>query len=222
MAKVNILFNGTDYLIDEAALEQASTELKTHLSSAMNGSGATINFGGVSYNVDSTKLSNATNNFVSHLGTISGSGSKVIINGVEYSVDSAKVSDAISEMETVFSQFVENFVSENLVVGDSVSGGGTVRLSSVGYRGGRKPILHENSVIEVVIDGITIICPLDGVKIADAYTVIGSYHDFKIQIGEWRINAQTGLYAPKVIVPDNATSVAYKYPSVDETIEATE
>ena len=222
MAQVNIFFNGTSYLIDEAAFSAATAELQSHLLTVMNGSGATINFGGVSYNVDSTKLSNATNNFVSHLGTISGSGSKVVVNGTEYSIDSTKVSDTISEMETVFSQFVENFVNENLVVGDSVSGGGTVRLSSVGYKENRKTLLHENSVIEVIIDGITIICPLDGVTLSGPYTVIGSYHDFKIQIGEWYKSAQTGLYAPKVIVPDNATSVAYKYPSVNETTEATE
>lgn len=222
MAKINILFNGTNYSINEAALESAVASLKSHFSSVINGTGTTIKLGGVTYNIDSTKLTEATTDFVTHLGTISGSGSKIVVNGAEYSIDSTKVSDTISEMETVFSQFVENFVNENLVVGDSVSGGGTVRLSSVGYKENRKTLLHENSVIEVIIDGITIICPLDGVTLSGPYTVIGSYHDFKIQIGEWYKSAQTGLYAPKVIVPDNATSVAYKYPSVNETTEATE
>lgn len=102
MAKINILFDGTDYSIDEANLEPASAELKTHLSSVMNGTGATINFGGTAYSVDSTKLSNARNNLVSHLGTIAGSGSEVVVNGVKYSIDSSKISNPISALHTAF------------------------------------------------------------------------------------------------------------------------
>ena len=98
MAKINISFGGIDYLIEESALDAAVANLKTHLSTVMNGSGATINFDGVPYSVDATKLSNATNNFVSYLGTISGSGAKVIVNGVEYSMDSTKLNNAITEM----------------------------------------------------------------------------------------------------------------------------
>lgn len=101
MAKINILFNGTDYAIDEANLESATAELKTHFSSVMNGSGATINFGGTAYSIDSTKLSNATNDFITHLGTIAGTGAKVVINGVEYGIDFNKIADAVTELETV-------------------------------------------------------------------------------------------------------------------------
>lgn len=101
MAKINIAFGGTNYQIDESALAAATAELRTHLSTVMNGTGATIKFGDLSYNIDSTKLTNATNAFVSHLGTISGSGSKVVVNGVEYSVDSTKMATAIADLHTV-------------------------------------------------------------------------------------------------------------------------
>lgn len=101
MAKINILFNGSTYSIDEASLSTASAALKSHLSTVMNGTGASIALDGTSYNVDSTKLTAATNAFVSYLGTIAGSGSKVVVNGTEYSIDSAKIATAISEMASV-------------------------------------------------------------------------------------------------------------------------
>ena len=101
MAKISIPFDDSNYLIDESSLNDAAAKLKAHLSTVMNGSGATIELGGVSYNIDSTKLANATSNFVSHLGTISGSGSKVVVNGVEYSIDSNKIADAIFDIHAV-------------------------------------------------------------------------------------------------------------------------
>lgn len=102
MSKINLSFNNNNYSIDESALASATAELKTHLSSVMNGSGATISFDGVSYNVDSTKLSSATRDFISHLGTISGSGSKVKVNGIEYNVNSNKLSNAMSALQNTF------------------------------------------------------------------------------------------------------------------------
>lgn len=100
----NIKFNDKNYFIDEAALSAASTELKSHLSTVMNGTGATINFDGVAYGIDSTKLSSATTEFVAHLGTIAGSGSKVKVGGVEYGVDSAKVAEAVAAFEGVLGE----------------------------------------------------------------------------------------------------------------------
>lgn len=101
MAKININFNDKEYSIDSASLSAATAELKQHLSTVMNGTGATIEFDGTSYGVDSTKLSTATNAFVAHLGTIAGSGSKVMIGGVEYGIDSAKVASALGELDTI-------------------------------------------------------------------------------------------------------------------------
>ena len=113
MAK--IILNNTEYSIDESTLAPSAADLKSHLSTVMNGSGATINFGGVNYSIDSTKLSAATNDFVSYLRTIAGTGAKVVVGGVEYSVDSTKISGAISDFEAAL---------------DNLSGGNSVQLLS--------------------------------------------------------------------------------------------
>lgn len=102
MAKINISFNNKKFQIDESSLSTASGALRTHLSTIMNGSGATINFGGSAYGIDGAKLSTATNEFVTHLGTVAGSGSKVMVGGVEFSVDSTKVAGAFGELEAAF------------------------------------------------------------------------------------------------------------------------
>lgn len=72
MAKINIIFNDKNYSVDESSLSEAIAELRQHLSTVMNGTGATITLDGTSYGIDSAKLSTATNAFVSHLGTIAG------------------------------------------------------------------------------------------------------------------------------------------------------
>lgn len=102
MAKINIPFNNVTYSIEESALADATAALKSHLQTVMNGSGATVTLGGISYNVDSTKLTTAKNAFVSHLGTIAGSGSKVVVNGVAYSISSDKIQSTVSNLHTVF------------------------------------------------------------------------------------------------------------------------
>jgi hypothetical protein len=101
MAKINIVFNDKNYSIEEASFSAAADALKQHLSTAMNGSGATINLGGVSYGIDSAKLATATSEFISHLGKIAGNGRKVVVGGVEYGIDSGKVSGAVAEIEAV-------------------------------------------------------------------------------------------------------------------------
>lgn len=100
MANVNILFDGTDYPIDESVLAAATAELKSHLSTAMAGSGATIKLGETFYNIDSAKLSTARDSFISHLGTIAGNGKKVTIGETEYGLDSTKLSATVSDMNT--------------------------------------------------------------------------------------------------------------------------
>lgn len=102
MAK--LFLNNTEYTIDDSVLTSAKTELQTHLSTTMNGSGASISLGDVTYNVDSSKLTTATNGFVSYLGTIAGNGAKIVVNGVEYAVDSTKISNAMSELGGAFGE----------------------------------------------------------------------------------------------------------------------
>ena len=101
MAKNKVIFDDTNYSVDEESLATATVELQSHLSTVMNGSGAKIRLGGIDYNIDSTKLSNATNTFVNHLGTVPGSGLNVIVGGVKYSVDSAKMTNAFAEIHAV-------------------------------------------------------------------------------------------------------------------------
>ena len=120
MSKLNIYFNGANYSINKQALADTTAEMKIHLSTVMNGSGATINLDGTSYNIDSTKLTTATNAFITHLGTIAGSGSMVVVNGVEYNVDSTKMDGAIADMHNAFN---------NLQSGDSGGEGGSLPIS---------------------------------------------------------------------------------------------
>lgn len=101
MAKNKVIFDDTNYSVEEESLAAATIELQSHLSTVMNGSGAVINLGGNSYNIDSTKLSSATNTFVNHLGTVEGNGLNVVVGGVKYSVDSNKMSNAFSEIHAV-------------------------------------------------------------------------------------------------------------------------
>ena len=103
MAKINILFDEVNYKVEESSMSEHSNELKAHISTVMNGSGSAVKFGGTSYNIDSTKLSNTTNDFVSHLGTIAGSGHKVIIGGTQYNASSAKLTSAIDELHAILS-----------------------------------------------------------------------------------------------------------------------
>jgi hypothetical protein len=102
MAKINILFNETNYNVNEESLSSYASLIKSHITNNMSGSGATIDFDGVSYNIDSAKLSTFKNDFISYLGTISGNGSKVSVNGVQYNIDSTKLANAISELDVVF------------------------------------------------------------------------------------------------------------------------
>ena len=54
MAKINIPFYNTDYSIDEQSLASATSKLQSHLSTVMNGSGATITLNGVVYSLFSS------------------------------------------------------------------------------------------------------------------------------------------------------------------------
>lgn len=101
--QIKIHFDNSNYNIDgdESAIIEAYDKLESHLSTVMNGSGYVVSFGGTSYNVDSAKLENATNDFISHIGTITGNGKKVTVNGVKYNVDSTKLSESVDELHAV-------------------------------------------------------------------------------------------------------------------------
>ena len=106
MAKINLSLNGKNFSVDESVLEAATASLKAHLSSVMNGSGATINLGGTNYNVDSTKLATATSDFTTHLRSIAGNGPKISVGGIEFSIDSTKINKVMSGLHTHFEELV--------------------------------------------------------------------------------------------------------------------
>ena len=101
MANIKIHFNNKKYPTDKSSLAPSISQLKSHLTTVMNGSGATIGLDGESYNVDSNKLSNTSNVLASHFGTISGNGIKVLLNGVEYLLDKDKLANATLDLHTV-------------------------------------------------------------------------------------------------------------------------
>ena len=70
MAK--IILNNKEFEIDSSALATATAALKSHFSTNMNGTGATVVLDGVSYSIDSAKLAVAENAFGAYLDTISG------------------------------------------------------------------------------------------------------------------------------------------------------
>ena len=117
MSKLNISLNGTTFEIDESTLASASSDIKTHLSSVMNGEGATIDFDGATYNIDSTKLSSATSAFAAYLGTIAGSGAKVTVGGIDYSVDSTKLSGATSALQNAFGALSGDAPTDDILEG---------------------------------------------------------------------------------------------------------
>ena len=149
MAKINISFDNVDYTIDEESFSAAAAELKSHLSSVMNGSGAVIGLDGISYNVDSVKLSNATTEFVAHLGTISGSGSKVVVGNVEYGISSAKIQDAINDLHSTFDELK---VKEEPVTFATASWEKIAEISESG-RASEHFAIGDEKVINLTIDG---------------------------------------------------------------------
>lgn len=102
MAKTNIFMNNKTYPVDDSMLSAAVASLQNHFSEDMNGTGASIKFKGVPYDIDSNKLSAAKGDFTDHLNIIVGDGQKVVVNGTEYSVASDKLDDTVSELDVHF------------------------------------------------------------------------------------------------------------------------
>lgn len=139
---------------------------------------------------------------------------KVIFNNKNYSIDESALASTMTALEEHL-EFMVNGGEVVWLTGDTATiTDGVAKFTSVGYLiDNRTRKIHENAVIEVVVDDVVITCSLDGVPLSGTGTTIGSYNGFDIQIGYWSINSKTRLYAPKVTVPENTTSVTYKYPS---------
>lgn len=183
MAKTNIVFNNTNYTIDDSSLSAASATLRTHLSTVMNGTGAVINLGGTSYNIDSTKLSAATNAFVSHLGTVAGGGYKVMVGGVEYGVDSGKMTRAVAEIEAVLGAFQEELgtpiyysslssaIGDTTYTGDADANSAKVNVYTNTETGHKTVLLREDIMLTETLNvGDNITLWLNGYEIVSAIT----------------------------------------------------
>ena len=216
MAKIDILFNDENYTIDEAQLAEATSALKNHLATVMNGTGATIILDGTTYNVDSVKLTAATNDFVSYLGTISGTGSKITVNGVEYSIDTEKLDDAINELHTVLSNMQTNgevlndygfyynrkyslYNTEYKALPEGELGlyfrdNQTVDMYVNGVLFDTFDATYEKgtitvpvlAVFDVISTGSELSCPLGVLKLGDARIIDGDYIYTYIDLGEYR------------------------------------
>ena len=129
----NIIFNNKNYSIDDSFLSIHSNDLKQHLSTVMNGTGAIIKLGDVAYNVDATKLATAKSAFIQHLGAIAGNGYKVIIGGVEYNIDASKVANAITGLDAAWE--------------DSQSGDGDSEINGFPIRWNTMDVIGNTTVV---------------------------------------------------------------------------
>ena len=216
MAKTNIYFNDANYSIDESLLASASTDLKSHLSTVMNGTGVVINLGGNSYNIDSTKLSTATNALISHLGTIAGNGLKLTINGVEYSVDSTKLSSTISGLQTAFGN-LENSTNGTYVIKSS---------AEHDYYAGDTGEGDVWQYVSNLAEYLPVSIRVKGTQCTDiSYATDGVYNHFdQIDVDEsghlsfW-IDADEGYYNP-INDPDDNTDTFFEVENDTEVSEA--
>lgn len=193
-----IYFNNKSFEIPEAALNVASGTLRQHFSTVINGTGATINFSGISYNVDSTKLTAVKNEFISHLSTVAGSGKKVVMDGREYGVDSTKLADTISDIEAVLAGTEEerpddntsgeiiNYKSETVVLDENSTSLTIGNIAEYGYVENRHCYFYDSDCLvvtlndfELVIDKTALVSETGAVPV-QSNTVIGQYNGIDI------------------------------------------
>lgn len=234
MSKINISLNNKIYSIDESVLASAADELKAHLSNVMSGTGATINLGGTTYNIDSTKLTAATNDFVSHLGTIAGEGEKITVGGVEISIDSTKISSAFDSFNAALNDLAANSSLEAGLYVDGVMtksweellNEGAVTVEDNVITGGNYGMLVGELVISDTITEIGArafvdVYKMTGVIIPDSVTSLGDDAFYgcsgliNIVIGKGitviPANAFNGCYwFESIVIPSNIINIGYR------------
>ena len=198
MSKTNIKFNGADFSRDDIYVVATKADLKLHFSSTMNGTGATINFAGTSYDIDSAKLSGHTNWLIEHFGTIAGDGHKVKVGNVEYSIDSDKIASTISELEAAFAEAGTLKPSEGLAF--TSNDDGTCYVSGIGDCTDTHIVIPTTSPNG---DSVTSIGDHAFDDCANFVAVV--IPDSVLSIGEYAFNSCGGLLA--VMIPDSVTSI---------------
>lgn len=99
MAKYLVKFNNKEYLIDETKFEPAISRLAAHLTAELQGSGATVTLGGVSYSLNGDKINTASAGFADYLETIAGTDMKATVGGQEYGLSRNALEDSIETVE---------------------------------------------------------------------------------------------------------------------------
>ena len=110
MAKFNISFNGKNFFINESSFATAYAELKSHLSTVMNGTGATITLDGITYNIDATKLTAAEDSFAAYLDTIGGGDEPIVAAAGLYETGTDNLIASWDELISMGAIVVENGV----------------------------------------------------------------------------------------------------------------
>ena len=204
IAKINVIFNDTNYSFDETVVSPIIDDFKEYLTSSMSGTGAVIKLDDFSYNVDATKLSNATNAFISYLGTVAGNGIKVIVNGVEYGVDSNKMSTAVSELETVFGN-LSGSGDEPVMKAAGLYQTGTDTMTKSWEELLSEGVVHvDNAVVYTNMDLGAFVNSSADILIGD---LVLPNDGSIISFGE---NAFGGCHSlTSIIIPDSVTSIGY-------------
>ena len=104
MAKYLVKFNNNEYLIDETKLEPAIARLATHLTSELQGTGATVTLGGVRYSLNGDKINTSASELADYLETIAGTDMKATVGGQEYGLSRNALSNAYDKMDLSLSE----------------------------------------------------------------------------------------------------------------------
>jgi hypothetical protein len=202
MAKINIPFNNQNYNIDESSFTAATSALRSHLSTVMNGSGATVKLGGTTYNIDSTKLTAATNDFIAHLGTIAGSGSKVVVGGTEYAINSAKLSGAIAEIETALGGLLSGGSGESDNTNDILDNTYPIEYNTKTLKEGNNTSFNYSNVEWKRVSALTPTVEELQQKVVRVAGYVGNYVGADTTMGAIVAQYQAGSFVfPMVVVP---------------------
>lgn len=100
MAKRNIKFNNNEYPIEESKFDPAVEKLINYFSTELAGTGVTLTIRGVKYNLDGTRVGEASNVLADFATNNSGTGHKMSIVGTRYEVSEDKLANAVETMDS--------------------------------------------------------------------------------------------------------------------------
>ena len=108
MAKQIVKFDNNEYSIDKSKFDPAIEKLVNYFSTELAGTGVTLTIGGVKYNLDGTRVSEASNVLADFAEDNAGTGRKMRIGGTEYEVSEAKLASAVDTMNYALNSVAES------------------------------------------------------------------------------------------------------------------